>query len=151
MAEIERPVRKKPGRKTKYTEKLADDICERLSCGESLRAICRDTTMPDHTTVIRWLAKNDDFATKYARAREIQAHVWVDEMFEKASSLPQLNPTTGALDSASVAHIRNQVATMQWLAQKLNPKKYGDKITHAGDEENPIAIAEITRKVVKPD
>jgi hypothetical protein len=96
--------------------------------------------MPDHTTVIRWLAKNDDFATKYARAREIQAHVWVDEMFEKASSLPQVNPTTGSLDSASVAHIRNQVATMQWLAQKLNPKKYGDKVTHSGDAENPVSI-----------
>ncbi len=103
-------------------------ICERLASGESLRTICEDSSLPDRTTVIRWLAKSDDFATKYARAREIQAHIWVDDIYEIARTPPERHPLTGAIDPASVSHIRNQVATMQWLAMKLNPKKYGDKI-----------------------
>lgn len=132
---------KKTGRPSLYTEALAETICDRLSCGESLRKICRDPGMPDHVTVIRWLGKNEAFAIRYARAREIQAHVWVDEMYELASSEPE-RQMNGALDSASVTHIRNRVATMQWLAMKLNPKKYGDKVdvNHGNQPENPLTV-----------
>lgn len=99
-----------------------------------MRNICLDAHLPDRSTAIRWLTKDDEFAAKYARAREIQAHVWVDEMFDLARTQPEINPQSGAIDSASVSHIRNQVTTMQWLAAKLNPKKYGDKVglDHSG-------------------
>jgi hypothetical protein len=125
---------KKAGRPSKRSDELIDHICDKIAEGESLRSICSADDMPDFSTVVRWLGKDDDFATKYARAREIQSHVFVDKMLEKAESLPDVNPQTGALDSASVAHIRNQVATLQWLAMKLNPKKYGDKVdvNHGG-------------------
>lgn len=130
-----------PGRPSIYSIELADLICERLACGQSLRSICEDEKMPDRVTVIRWIAKDDNFATKYARAREIQAHVWVDEMYETAKSDPERNPITGAIDSASVTHIRNQVATMQWLAAKLNPKRYGDRMdmNHGLQKDDPLA------------
>ncbi len=59
------------GRPSIYSNDLADLICERLACGESLRKICDDKNLPDRSTVIRWLARDPDFATKYARAREI--------------------------------------------------------------------------------
>ncbi len=133
--------KKNSGRPSIYSNDLADLICERLACGESLRSICEDTNLPDRITVIRWLSKGGDFATKYARAREVQSHVWVDDMFELARSAPERNPVTGAIDSASVSHIRNQVATMQWLAQKLNPKRYGDKLdmNHGVQQEDPLA------------
>jgi hypothetical protein len=113
---------------------MVDEILHRLSCGESMRHICADSHLPDRSTAIRWLTKDDEFAAKYARAREIQAHVWVDEMFDLAQTQPEINPQSGAIDSASVSHIRNQVATMQWLAAKLNPKRYGDKVglDHSG-------------------
>lgn len=147
MAEIERPKRKKPHGNSKYTEELANELCERLACGESLRGICKDKAMPDHTTVIRWLSSNEEFATKYARAREIQAHVWVDEMFDLASSVPERNPQTGGYDSAAVAHIRNQVATMQWLAMKLNPKRYSERqqIDHTSSDGSMSVVERLAR------
>ncbi len=130
-----------PGRPSIYSSDLADVICERLACGESLRKICEDEHMPDRVTVIRWLSKGGDFATKYAHAREIQSHVWVDDTYEMARSVPERNPVTGSIDAASVAHIRNQVAAMQWLAMKLNPKMYGDKInmSHGVQRDDPLA------------
>lgn len=145
MSKIKRTVcdskKASSGRPSIYSDDIADLICERLACGESLRKICGDDNLPDRVTVIRWLTKNSDFATKYAHAREIQSHVWVDDMHEMAQSIPERNPVTGAIDAASVTHIRNQVATMQWLAMKLNPKRYGDKInmSHIAQREDPLA------------
>ncbi len=147
-----------PGRPSVYSSELIDVICERIACGESLRKICEDECMPDRSTVIRWLSKDDNFATKYARAREIQAHVWVDDMYETAKSQPERNSITGTLDSASVTHIRNQVATMQWLAAKLNPKKYGDRVdmNHGIKPVDPLAnlikrLSGTTLPIVKED
>ncbi len=145
MPSTKRTIRKnqkiQAGRPSIYSNELADLICERLACGESLRSICDDENFPNRVTVIRWLAKDDNFATKYARAREIQAHVWVDDMYETAKTEPERNPLTGAIDSASVAHIRNRVATMQWLATKLNPKRYGDRMNmdHGLQKDDPLA------------
>ena len=131
----------KMGRPSIYSEALADTICERIASGESMRKICLAPDMPERMTVLRWLAKNETFAAKYARAREIQAHVWVDEIYDVASMQPE-RAINGSLDSASVTHIRNRVATMQWLAMKLNPKKYGDKVdvNHGGQAENPFSV-----------
>ncbi len=65
---------------------LAHKICERIADGESLRSICRDNTMPAKSTVMAWLADDahQEFRTKYALAREIQADGFVDEMVEIA-------------------------------------------------------------------
>ena len=135
-----KPEPKKAGRPSDYSLALIETICDRIATGESLRRICEEDGMPHHITVIRWLAKHDEFASRYAHAREIQAQTFVDKMLDVAESRPERNPITGALDPASVAHIRNKIATMQWLAAKLAPKKYGDKLdlNHGGQKDNPI-------------
>ncbi len=46
--------RRGPGRPTRYTPKVAADICTRLAEGESLRAICKDDAMPGLRTVMGW-------------------------------------------------------------------------------------------------
>jgi len=134
--------KKPPGRPSSYSEALTDTICERIAVGDSLRKICNDEGMPDHVTVIRWLAKHPEFATKHARAREQQAATFADKMLDLALSEPEKHPITGALDPASVTHIRNQVTTMQWLAAKHAPKKYGDKVdvNHGGQTDNPLSV-----------
>ena len=49
MARVTRPSKenapKSAGRPTKYNAKIADEICERLALGQSLREICRDPKM----------------------------------------------------------------------------------------------------------
>lgn len=135
-----KPEPKKAGRPSDYSLALIETICDRIAMGESLRRICEEDGMPHHITVIRWLAKHDDFASRYAHAREIQAQTFVDKMLDVAESDPERNPLTGTIDPASVTHIRNRITTMQWLAMKLAPKKYGDKLdlNHGGQKDNPI-------------
>ena len=67
------------GRPSSYAPELIDEICGRLIEGESLRKICGEDRMPGLRTVFDWLEKHEEFRTKYARAREIQAELQVDE------------------------------------------------------------------------
>ncbi len=138
------------GRPTGYTKKIADLICERLSEGESLRSICISEDMPNKATVFRWLNLHADFNDQYARAREEQAESLADEIIsiaDEASSpllvegIP-LQDKNGNLimvtDQASVAHAKLRTEARKWVASKLKPKKYGDKLELAGDKNNPL-------------
>jgi hypothetical protein len=127
------------GRPSKFTQALADRICERLAAGETLRAICRDKDMPSHGTVLNW-AKVEPFSDHYARAREIGYALMADQLTEIADNI-----------SGDPARDRLRVDTRKWLLSKALPKLYGDKVAHVGGEDgdNPLRIiAEIRRTIV---
>jgi hypothetical protein len=137
------------GRPSDYSQELADVICERIADGQSLRAICEEEEMPNKATVFRWLAANQEFSDQYARAREAQADSLFDEIItiadttmvgEKTKTLPdgKVEVTTGDM----IEHRRLRVESRKWMAGKLKPKKYGDKITqeHTGAEGGPLVV-----------
>ena len=39
-----------------------------------------------------------------------------------------------------LGHRKLQIETRLKLLAKWNPKKYGDRLTHAGDAENPVSV-----------
>lgn len=131
-------------RQSEYTQELADLICERLSDGESLRAICRDDEMPSKATVFKWLTQQKAFADQYVRARENQADHMADEILSIADD--GLNDTyvdengNQRTDQDVIARSRLRVDARKWLASKMAPKKYGDKITqeHTGADGAPM-------------
>jgi hypothetical protein len=135
------------GRPSDYTPQLASRICERLSGGESLRAICGEEAMPDKATVLRWLPKHEEFRDQYARARELQAEHWAEEILEiaddGAKDSYQDSDGNERVDHEVVARSRLRVDSRKWLMSKLAPKKYGDKVTTtiAGDPENPVKMS----------
>ena len=117
------------GRPTDYSEDLADIICERLADGESLRNICKEDAMPNRATIFRWLAKDDAFSDQYARAREEQAESYADEITEIADNDDP---------DGDVQRDRLRIDARKWVSSKLKPKKYGDRIQHANDPDNPM-------------
>jgi plasmid stabilization system protein ParE len=121
-------------RPSKYTQKIADEICELLSDGQSLREICKSDTMPNRSAVFRWLAQDATFRDQYARAREAQADAIFDEILHIADT-PQtgqktVSKATGleVTEADMIEHRRLQVDARKWIAGKLAPKKYGDKL-----------------------
>jgi len=58
----------------------------------------------------------------YARAREERADLLAKEILEIADA-----PCTNQVE---VAHARNRLDTRKWLASKLAPRKYGDRVEH---------------------
>jgi len=118
---------KKKGRPSLYTEPLATRICRRLAEGESLRAICADKAMPAISTVMGWLfdGNHDGFSEQYARAREAQAELRADEITDIADGVEH-----GASEAVQAARLR--IDARKWIAAKLLPKRYGDKLDLGG-------------------
>ncbi len=125
-----------------YGQETADAICELLADGKSLRAICRDVGMPTTSTVCKWLAKNDEFAEQYARARELQADAMFDDCLDIADA--------GEKTPEAIADKRLRIDTRKWMAGKLKGK-YSDKVKHVGGDEgdNPIAFSGFDVKFVE--
>ena len=122
------------GRPSSYTEEIAEAICERLSQGESLRAICGEAGMPSQSMVFRWLEADEGFRERYTRARARQAHVIAEMAIDEA---------TKAQDAALG---RLAFDARRWFAGKLLPKVYGDKTLHAGaDGDSPVVIEVVKR------
>ena len=143
-------------RASTFEQSVADIICERIGQGESLRSVCDDDELPAMSTVFKWLGANKEFAEQYTRAREAQADALFDEILviadtpligEKTKTLPDGKVETTSGDM--IEHRRLQVDARKWMAGKLRPKKYGDKIELSGDPENPV-VHEIVNRIVDP-
>jgi len=104
--------------------------------------------MPDIQTVYAWMFKDPKFLTQYTRAREEQADTLADEIIAIADETPEMvevkdkdgNVIDHRLDSAFLAWQKNRIDARKWTAMKLKPKKYGEKLTHAGDDVNPVIV-----------
>jgi len=125
------------GRPSTYSEATTDIICERIASGESLLAICRDEGMPGQSTVFQWLSRHKEFAEKYARARETQADAIFDEILDIADDArndwmekqgPDGQGVGWQLNGDHVQRSRLRIDARKWMAGKLRPKVYGDKV-----------------------
>lgn len=113
------------GRASEYTTEIGDIICERISEGQSLRKICDEDDMPNKATVFRWLAANKEFSDQYARARETQADTLFDEVLAIAD---QYDSAADAVNPDHINRARLRIDARKWMAGKLKPKKYGEKL-----------------------
>jgi hypothetical protein len=127
------------GRPSTFTEEIGLSICERIADGQSLRSICRLLDMPAQSTVFKWLSENTKFSEQYAHARDAQADTLSDELLDIADDgsndwMDRLNGKGEVIgqmvDNEAINRSRLRVDTRKWIASKLKPKKYGDKIDH---------------------
>jgi len=122
-----------------------DDICQWISQGKTLRQWCRDNKI-HYSTVYLWMEKDQEFAQRFARARDIGADCIADETLEIIDTQPDMAVTTSEnssserIDSAHVAWLKNRAEQRMKLLAKWNPKKYGDRLALAGDKENPLEV-----------
>lgn len=141
------------GRPTLYTEELADRICASLAEGNSLRSICKAKGMPAASTVFGWLRSDQAFLEQYARAREAQADALFDEILEIADDSRRDYRKTEAgreFDHEHVQRSRLRIDTRKWIASKLLPKKYGEKVdlSHSGPNGAPLVPAAVAPVIV---
>ena len=99
---------------------IQNRLIDEIQTGRSLRQVCQDEGMPHFTTVLRWVAADADFASKYARARTAQA----DTLFDRMEAVEEA-VSSGTMDSHAA---RVVLDSMRWRASKLAPKVYGDRL-----------------------
>ena len=145
-----------PGRPSKYSQKVADAICQRLATGETLRSICRDPAVPQAPTVRNWAMEDrDGFFAQYAQARVLGLDAMADELFDIADDGQNdwmerhgEGNEGYVLNGENVSRSRLRVDTRKWYLSKLAPKRYGEKLEvtektelqDASDEELHEAI-----------
>ena len=147
-------------RPTKYTEKLAKEICDTIAeSSKGLKTLCKENPhWPYKRTIATWRETKPGFGAKYTRAKLEQTQMLADEIIEisDADNMDvSINEETGewVSDGQVVQRSKLRIETRKWIASKLMPKVYGDKVTHSGDADNPITITheisgnELARKI----
>lgn len=104
------------GRPSDYSPELVEEICQQIVEGRSVYQICEADSMPNYRTIWRWLERHPEFASKYARARELQAE-YMDHLILKTAEACKTK------DDFYAAKVK--IGAYQWRAMKLAPKKYG--------------------------
>ena len=121
MATKKKKEQKDTGRPTVYTEEFADEICDYIAEGNSLNSWLNEKSKsrPKRTTVYRWLGEHEYFRDNYARAREESADFHAEKILEVVER-DDLNPNDK----------RVRIDAMKWVASKLKPRSYGDRVAH---------------------
>lgn len=113
--------------------------------------------MPDKATVFRWLRTIPEFRDQYARAKEESADALTDEILEIADDATndwmerhQKGSVGWEVNGEHIQRSRVRIDTRKWLASKLKPKKYGDKLALGGAEDlPPVALQRIERVIYR--
>lgn len=99
--------------------------------------------MPGMSTVFRWLSDDiDSFRERYTDAREAQAETMADELVDISDSEP---------DDTNVNRHKLRIETRKWVAAKLLPKKYGERMTIEGEIKISVSAAlnQATARVIE--
>lgn len=128
-----------------YTQELGEAICAEMIGGDdgrpkSLNTVLAKSGMPNKKTVMRWLHRHPEFEKIYRLAQKERAECWIEEIVDIAddTSGDFREGDDGKLrvDNEHINRSRLKVDTRKWIAAKMMPKLYGDKVdmTHeAGD------------------
>lgn len=134
-------------------------ICEKVARGELVTTACKEKGIT-RTTLHRWTESDDAFRDAYARARIDQAHAIAEDAIliadgEDAAAKARIEAMVAAiqdaddddkdrilssLQSAAVQRDRIRVDTRKWMASKIAPRLYGDKLELTGDPDRPVQV-----------
>lgn len=101
----------------KFSQEIADEICERLASGEKLRVMCAtDADLPSERCIYRWLVKNEEFQRVYETAHRFKT-MRQNEDIEEIADDPAI----------PADHKRVMIDARKWSMATAWPKKYGQK------------------------
>ena len=132
-----------------FDPETANEVCSRLSGGESLLKICEDERMPGQSIIFQWISLHPEFAESYARARSFWAEAEFERMMQIADTVLIGEKTTTKADGKvevttgdCVDRARLQIDTRKWALARMSPRKYGDSITNklADPDGNALKI-----------
>jgi hypothetical protein len=131
------------GRPTKYSIELATNICADIATSSiSLKSICEKYNI-GVSTVWEWLADKKEFTDMYARAKQEQADYLIEELLTVANN--DSKDGTPFVGGNFIQRDRLKIDTMKFIASKLRPDKYGDKLNLNGN----ISIVPISGMEIK--
>lgn len=153
------------GRPSIYTPELETKICDLIAEGKSLREICRADDMPSRDTIYAWMATNKAFSYRYEKSVEDRAEKLAEDILAIADDdTGDIGYREGEgededgqkakpfIKIENIQRARLKVDARKWIASKLFPKKYGDKIQNevTGANGGPLDF-HVTVNLVRPN
>ena len=132
------PVAPSPWEQFKAAPDSIDVLCSHVLEGGHLNEFCIGRGFA-YTSMLRWInADPAGRAAMYAQAREDRSDKLADEITAISDEI-DVKTTTGpdgevrlTLDAAAVARNRLRVDARKWVASKLKPRVYGEKLELGG-------------------
>ena len=93
-----------------------NEIIERMMNGETITKLCSKLEFPDYHVFVNWVAYDPDLYTKYARAKQVQADYFAEQIIDISD------------DETNPQRARNRMDSRRWHASKIAPRKYGDRV-----------------------
>lgn len=131
------------------TRAIVEAVCDRIIGGESIAAIFREPGegYPHFTTFWRWLRKSPELDKLVADAQLVACRAMEDRLLDVTSEPREgVIVTDSEKDGRTVKRIdmvdrsRLEADGIKWVLARRYPKRYGDRVTLAGDADNPLAI-----------
>ncbi len=109
-----------------------ESLCEHVTDGGHMADYCKARGI-EYTTMLKWINRDPERVQMYARAREDRADKIADEIVAISDEVEVAARYDGedvklTLDAAAVARNRLRVDARKWVASKLKPRTYGDKL-----------------------
>lgn len=104
---------------------IKDELLLRAAEGESIFTICQDPAMPARSSIYKWIREDSQFRDEYAAALDQRADKYVEQIADLSAHMQQ-RAAMGA-SNEEVTALKAHINSLQWIAARLNPKKYGDK------------------------
>lgn len=142
------PSKRPRGRPSKFTQAIADELCRRVGAGETLASICREAHMPAVPTVNDWRRADETFSSAFGRARTEGFDAIAERLHHTARGK---SAEEGGDSSGDVARDKLIIDTDLKLLAKWDPRRYGDRLTHAGDPEQPLNVEVKTAATLAKD
>jgi hypothetical protein len=126
------------GRPSKYTKAIIEEVCERLSKGEPLAAICRDEHMPVRQSIHNWMDADREVNGQVTRARELgfdyMAHDCLNIADDNGKDTRIVAEGVETTDTDVIQRAKLRIETRLKLLACWDPKRYGTKVdlTNAG-------------------
>ena len=130
------------------TPELLEAIARDIANGATMKQVCNQPGRPEKSTVWHWMQHDPDFRAAMDEAIRQRTELFAEEAVSLTDEEPPVGHLDGKVDSGWVAWRKMQVASRQWAASKLLPKKYGDKLTVETVEEN-LTVEEMERKIAQ--
>jgi hypothetical protein len=139
-----------------YSERIAEEICERVGSGELLTIICLDANMPTPRRVTRWLKDHSDFSALYNMALQDRLTIFEEDVVAIADSIPREPQRATAsstkekiqfIDPIQKARLQIEVR-VRWL-KAGRPQRWGDVSTLVTKEADPYDVGSLSAEEIE--
>jgi len=141
-------------RRSEYNEEIGREICEVIAnTPKGIKQLCRENPhWPCMDTIFKWKRVHKSFAEQYTQAKRDQIEAYVEDIIDIADNATNDYCINGkgeeVLDNEHLHRSRLRIDTRKWLAGKLAPKIYGDKVQVENTNSNTDPEIQNARTVV---